>query len=274
MAYLYQRWVICGAAALAVGCASSAISDFDESGLEAERDAGSDAETDAAEDPLADGGADEDASEMDGDTAEPDAAPRDAQPAEAAVDGGQGADASQPDARPADTGVCTDGDGDGTCDFADNCPAVANPDQTDSDGDGDGDACDTTPTPCTAPKPSASVSAGDAQLSAVRVNGGENTATVVVGAKVSLVLDYAFERCGLLSRDDERFIVIGFEDDDDGTCTALSAPCPDEASGSVTLSVDAPATPGTYFIVASGEQNRDCSGELDRSPRIAALCVR
>lgn len=36
----------------------------------------------------------------------------------------------------------TDSDGDGVDDCADNCPTVANPDQTDSDGDGLGDACD------------------------------------------------------------------------------------------------------------------------------------
>ncbi len=35
-----------------------------------------------------------------------------------------------------------DGDGDGTCDPADNCPAVANPTQADLDDDGAGDACD------------------------------------------------------------------------------------------------------------------------------------
>ncbi len=40
-----------------------------------------------------------------------------------------------------------DGDGDGTGDALDNCPANANPDQADSDGDGTGDACDPTPNP-------------------------------------------------------------------------------------------------------------------------------
>jgi parallel beta helix pectate lyase-like protein/thrombospondin type 3 repeat protein len=41
-------------------------------------------------------------------------------------------------------GLCTnrDGDGDGVPDAEDNCPAVANPDQTDTDGDGMGNACD------------------------------------------------------------------------------------------------------------------------------------
>ena len=35
-----------------------------------------------------------------------------------------------------------DGDNDGVMDVADNCPAIANPDQTDTDGDGLGNACD------------------------------------------------------------------------------------------------------------------------------------
>lgn len=46
---------------------------------------------------------------------------------------------------PADTGL-PDGDGDGTCDASDVCPADADPGQVDTDGDGRGDACD----PCTA----------------------------------------------------------------------------------------------------------------------------
>ena len=35
-----------------------------------------------------------------------------------------------------------DGDGDGFVDGCDNCPATANPAQTDSDADGIGDACE------------------------------------------------------------------------------------------------------------------------------------
>ena len=41
--------------------------------------------------------------------------------------------------------VAPDGDGDGTPDANDNCPAVANEDQADTDGDGLGDACDDQP---------------------------------------------------------------------------------------------------------------------------------
>jgi hypothetical protein len=40
------------------------------------------------------------------------------------------------------TGICRDQDGDGVCDADDNCPLVANADQTDTDGDGIGDVCD------------------------------------------------------------------------------------------------------------------------------------
>jgi hypothetical protein len=41
--------------------------------------------------------------------------------------------------------ICRDRDGDGVCDADDDCPAAADPGQTDTDGDGLGDACD----PCT-----------------------------------------------------------------------------------------------------------------------------
>src|SRR5262245_28677424 len=41
--------------------------------------------------------------------------------------------------------ICRDQDGDGVCDADDDCPTVADAEQTDTDGDGLGDACD----PCT-----------------------------------------------------------------------------------------------------------------------------
>jgi hypothetical protein len=43
-------------------------------------------------------------------------------------------------------GVLVDSDGDLTPDFADNCPTIANFNQSDIDGDGVGDACDNCPT--------------------------------------------------------------------------------------------------------------------------------
>jgi hypothetical protein len=49
----------------------------------------------------------------------------------------------------------SDGDGDGACNAADNCPDLANPDQGDSDGDGLGDACD----PCVGPNADADADA-------------------------------------------------------------------------------------------------------------------
>ena len=61
-------------------------------------------------------------------------------PGDAATDMAPATDlGSPPDAAPAD------GDGDGLADSLDNCPEVANEDQTDGDGDGLGDACDARP---------------------------------------------------------------------------------------------------------------------------------
>jgi hypothetical protein len=54
-----------------------------------------------------------------------------------------------------------DADLDGVLDSADNCPAVANPSQTDTSGDGIGDACEPAPAPAPAPAtPSSSSSSG------------------------------------------------------------------------------------------------------------------
>ena len=47
-----------------------------------------------------------------------------------------------------------DTDGDGVGDIGDNCPALANADQSDQDGDGVGDLCDPTPEFCTPCLPS------------------------------------------------------------------------------------------------------------------------
>jgi beta propeller repeat protein len=56
-----------------------------------------------------------------------------------------------------------DGDGDGVCDAADRCPAVADPDQADRDGDLAGDACDPCPEdPTNAPRCGAPVTPDDA----------------------------------------------------------------------------------------------------------------
>jgi len=54
-------------------------------------------------------------------------------------DGVGGADAADPKCNPGPT----DSDKDGVPDVSDNCPAVVNPDQTNTDGDASGDACDT-----------------------------------------------------------------------------------------------------------------------------------
>lgn len=269
-----------------VSCASSPISDFDGSAQPSDRDDGGASGMDAGQDPLLDASEDDGSADDLDSASAPDTSVRDAA-AEASVDAAPVADGASgaPDARPpeagapdagaADSNTCSDGDGDGTCDFADNCPAVANPGQADADGDGVGDACDSTPAPCDAQAPQSSVSAGEAELSAVRINAGANTATVAAGARVEIALDYAFDRCGLLSRGDERFIVTGFDDDRDGTCNTLSAPaCPNEAAGSATLTITAPATAGTYYVVARGVQDNNCSSDLDRAARIAALCVR
>ena len=42
----------------------------------------------------------------------------------------------------------TDNDADGVGDFIDNCPLVANADQSDSNGNGRGDACEELPPGC------------------------------------------------------------------------------------------------------------------------------
>ncbi len=68
-----------------------------------------------------------------------------------------------------------DSDGDGIADIMDNCPTVANPDQTDSDGDGVGDACESSNVWYVKPDGS-----GDAPTIQAAIDSASNFDTVLV----------------------------------------------------------------------------------------------
>jgi hypothetical protein len=192
------------------------------------------------------------------------------------------ADAGEPAATPDaghDTGACDDADQDTICDDEDNCPNLANSNQQDADGDGRGDACasDAGPasSPCAADSVPAMVTAGDAQLSNIRVNGMSSPVTVRKGQRLSVSVGYAFGECGLIPLPGQpRFMVIGIEGRSSGDCQILvEVPCPTPVSAEVTLMLDAPNVSGPAYVVALGRQGFTCPDSLNNSKRVAALCV-
>jgi hypothetical protein len=177
-----------------------------------------------------------------------------------------------------DAGSCSDRDHDALCDDEDNCPSVANPDQADGDADGTGDACEQDAGnpggACGAEGVPAMVTAGDAELSNVRVNGMSSPATVRKGQRLSVSIGYAFGECALPIPGQPRFMVIGLDGRNAGDCQILvEVPCPTRVNAEVTLMLDAPTTAGPAYVVALGRQGFACSDSLNNAKRIAALCV-
>jgi hypothetical protein len=179
---------------------------------------------------------------------------------------------------PSDASACGDRDHDQVCDAEDNCPNDANEGQEDADRDGQGDACEpeagAQTSPCNADSVPAMVSAGDAQLSNVRVNGMSSHATVKKGQRVSITISYAFGECALPIPGQPRFMVIGLDGRSSGNCQILvEVPCPTPVNADVTLTLDAPTVSGPAYVVALGRQGFACSDSLSNAKRIAALCV-
>lgn len=176
---------------------------------------------------------------------------------------------------------CADRDHDTVCDAQDNCPDVANTNQADADKNGVGDACSqvgqdsgTQPSACNAEAVPASVTAGDATLSNVRVNGMSSPASVTKGQRVTLSINYAFGACSLPIPGQPRFLVFGIEGATAGECRPLiEVPCPTEVNASTTLTVDAPNRSGAAYVVMLGRQGFSCSDSLSGAKRVAALCV-
>jgi hypothetical protein len=266
MQYPLRCSVLCLSGLLFAGCARSALEEIEDG--------------DDAPGLLLDGGSPlQDAAfsfDQDG-SGQLDAAPSvDATPGpEAGASDAAARDASaQSDARVADTGTCIDSDADGRCNHADNCPGVPNADQADADGDEIGNLCDATPGTCSA-SVAASVSADEANISGVSVNGGGNVASVSAGARISLTFNYSFTDCGFLDGGKSRFVALGIDGNREGTCTPVLGPsCPLPTSGALTLALTAPSAAGTYYIVARGGQGGPiCPASLSDGERIAAFCV-
>lgn len=269
----------------ATGCARSAIEEVEEdagqlvtqppeiedAGLDGSRED----ELEREDDPEADASsADEDAA-----TGERDAgSARDAETMQPDLDAGIRPDSGAADATTAtDTAVsppsCTDGDGDGHCNDADNCPGIPNGDQADADGDGIGNVCDATSGACTPAALAATASAGGVEFSAVKLNGATNVAQVAPSARVMITLTYAITECNLFDR--PREVALGVEGATAQCSELRSAFCGREQdTEQLSLSIQAPQTPGLYYLSATGSQNdRVCSGALAGATRVAALCV-
>lgn len=185
-------------------------------------------------------------------------------------------DAQQSDAQQSDAAGCADGDDDGVCDDDDNCPAVANADQADADRDGVGDACDDAgPVSCDgAAAIPATITAGDAKLRNVRVNGSSGVVDVQRGASLQVQLDFEFGDACYPAQ--PRYLNAGIEGGN-RRCNQLDGhSCGESESGSTTITVTAPSSAGLHYVVARGVQPVQfvCSDNVSGPVRIAAICVQ
>ncbi len=97
-------------------------------------------------------------------------------------------------------------------------------------------------------------------LSNVKINGGSNTAYVAPGSTFSLSMDYSIVDPGCPGCIDE--IQIGFSTSDPVACAYTGVPGAAGVSGSATLTLTAPGTPGVYYLGFDRAQHFSCAQAL------------
>jgi CSLREA domain-containing protein len=98
-------------------------------------------------------------------------------------------------------------------------------------------------------------------ISDVRINEGSNIAFVSPGSTFSVSMDYSIVDPGCPGCIDE--IEIGFSTGNPFTCIYTGIPGAGGASGSATIEVTAPSTPGVYFLGFDRAQHYSCGQALE-----------
>lgn len=93
-------------------------------------------------------------------------------------------------------------------------------------------------------------------ISNVKVNGGAITAPVTAGSTITVSLDYQIVDTGCPGCIDE--IQVGFSNDKPATCVYTGQPSSGGASGSAEFKIQAPSTPGTYYLGNDRAQDYSC----------------
>ncbi len=98
-------------------------------------------------------------------------------------------------------------------------------------------------------------------ISNVRINDGSSTAFVTPGSTFSVSLDYSITDAECPGCIDE--IEIGFSTGNPFTCIYTGIPGAAGASGSATIEVTTPSTPGVYFLAFDRAQHYSCGQALE-----------
>jgi CSLREA domain-containing protein len=97
-------------------------------------------------------------------------------------------------------------------------------------------------------------------ISNVKINGGSNTEFVSPGSTFSLSMDYSIVDTACPGCIDQ--IEIGYSTSDPFTCIYDDVPGPVGESGSATINVTAPSTPGVYYLGFDRAQHYSCAQAL------------
>lgn len=177
---------------------------------------------------------------------------------------------------PPDGQTCSDGDtdGDGVCNGQDNCPEVANPLQNAS-------ACSGQPPAgcANATLPGSTVRVDVFTIKNVKVGGVSNDQVIPAEPGAQLQLEVSANciiGAGLFL---PATVTAGFDGASTGQCQELGCPSfsiNPNATGTVTLTITAPSTPGLHYIKAIPHQEipSQCTVSLDEAKSIAAICVK
>lgn len=126
--------------------------------------------------------------------------------------------------------------------------------------------------------PTPSVFPGDVYVTRVRINSGGSVATFISpGADFSVEYDFKIQsEPGCYCPGCVQQVYVGFPGQAPPSCVSVSRGCPGTSQTNQSVTLRAPATPGTYYLSVGSSLDYTCTGApvADPNAYVGVICVR